>query len=219
LSDSPYEKKPTRLDVGLEHYTVNSEGDEEENPRFLKEGLKKLRREQRRLSRCQKGSRNRERQRLRIARQHERMQNQRDDFQHKLARKFVDGHDLIITEKLSPCDMVKDRRLARSISDAAWSSLNQKIAYKAENAGKLFVQVDARNTSQICSRCATIVPKTLKDRVHDCPECGLVIGRDHNASLVILERGLRKVRSERPELMLVYRPPLPGHTDPGKPSR
>jgi putative transposase len=190
-----------------------------ENPRFLKEGLKKLRREQRRLSRCQKGSRNRERQGLKVARQHEHVQNQRNDFQHKLARKFVDAHDLIVTEKLSTCEMVKDRRLARSISDAAWSSLNQKIAYKAEITGKLFVQVDARNTSQICSRCATIVPKTLKDRVHDCPECGLVIGRDHNASLVILERGLRKVRSERPELMLVYRPPLPGHTDPGKPSR
>ncbi|MCG7844013.1 MAG: transposase, partial [Methanomassiliicoccales archaeon] len=86
--------------------------------------------------------------------------------------------------------------------------------YKAENAGKLFVQVDARNTSQICSRCGTIVPKTLNDRIHDCPHCGLFMGRDHNASLVILERGSRKVRSERPELTLVDRRPLPGPASP-----
>lgn len=138
------------------------------------------------------------------------MLNQRTDFQHKLARKYVEEHDLIVTEKLSPGNMVKNCRLARSISDAAWSSLNQKIAYKAENAGKLFVQVDARYTSQICSGCGIIVSKTLKDRVHNCPHCGLVMGRDHNASLVILERGLSKVRSERPELTLVDRRPLPG---------
>ena len=143
------------LDVGLENYVVDSDGDEVDNPRFLKEGLKKLRREQRRLGRCQKGSRNREKQRLIVARQHERVQNQRNDFQHKLARKYVDEHDLIVTERLTPGNMVKNRRLARSISDAAWSSLNQKIAYKADNAGKLFVQVDSRHTSQICLRCGT----------------------------------------------------------------
>jgi putative transposase len=203
------------LDVGLRHYTVDSDGDEVDNPRFLKEGLKRLRREQNRLSRCQKYSRNREKQALKVARQHERVQNQRNDFQHKLARKYVDEHDLIITEKLSPGRMM-DRRFSRSISDAAWSALNQKMAYKAENAGKLFFQVDARNTSQICSRCGVIVPKTLKERVHDCPNCGLVLGRDHNASLVILERGLRKVRSERPELTLVDRRPLPGPSSPGQ---
>lgn len=204
------------LDVGLEHYTVDSNGDEVENPRFLKEGLKKLRREQRRLSKCQMGSRNRNWQMIKVARQHEHVQNQRNDFQHKLARKYVDEHDLIVTEKLSPCIMVRNRCLARSISDAAWSSLNQKIAYKAENAGKLFVQVDARNTSQICSQCGTLVPKTLKNRVHDCPQCNAVLGRDHNAALVILDRGLRKVRSERPELTLVDRQPLPGPASPGQ---
>jgi putative transposase len=203
------------LDFGLEHYTVDSNGDEVENPRFLKKDLKKLRREQRRLSKCQKGSRNRNLQMIKVARQHEHVQNQRNDFQHKLARKYVDEHDLIVTEKLSPLMMVRNRCLARSISDAAWSSLNQKIAYKAENAGKLFVQVDARNTSQICSQCGTLVPKTLKNRVHDCPQCNAVLGRDHNAALVILDRGLRKVRSERPELTLVNRKPLPGSASPG----
>lgn len=204
------------LDVGLEHYSVDSEGDVVDNPRFLKEGLKRLRREQRRLSRCQKYSRNWEKQAIKVARQHERIQNQRNDFQHKLARKYVDEHDLIITEKLSTSRMVMDRCFSRSISDAAWYSLNQKLAYKAENAGKLFIQVDARNTSQICSRCGVIVPKTLRDHVHNCPNCGLVMGRDHNASLVILERGLKKVRSERPELMLVDRGPLPGPESPGQ---
>ena len=188
------------IDVGLTSYIVDSNGHEVENPRHLKQALKKLRREQRRLSKKQKGSNNREKQRIIVARTHERVQNQRNDFQHKLSREYVNNYDLIVTEKLNPGNMVKNRRLARSISDAAWSSLNQKIAYKAENAGKLFVQVDPRNTSIDCSGCSKPVPKSLGDRRHDCPYCGLSLSRDHNASINILERGLKKVGQELPEL-------------------
>ena len=188
------------LDVGLTSYIVDSEGHEVENSRHLKNALKKLRREQRRLSKKQKGSKNREKQRIIVARTHEHVQNQRNDFQHKVSREYVNNYDLIVTEKLNPSNMVQNHRLARSISDAAWSSLNQKLAYKAENAGKLFVQVDPRNTSIDCSRCGEPVPKSLSDRRHDCPHCGLSLSRDHNASINILQRGIEKVGQELPEL-------------------
>ena len=196
------------LDVGLTSYIVDSDGHEVENLRHLKQSLKKLRREQRRLSKKQKGSNNREKQRIVVARQYERVQNQRNDFQHKLSREYVNNYDLIVTEKLQPRNMVKNRRLARSISDAAWGSFNDKLAYKAENAGKLFVQVDPRNTSIDCSGCGKPVPKSLSDRRHDCPNCGLSLSRDHNASINILNKGIEKVRSERPELTLVDIRPL-----------
>ena len=188
------------LDFGLTSYIVDSDGNEVENPRHLKQALKKLRREQRRLSKKQKGSNNREKQRIKVARQYEHVSNQRNDFQHKVSREYVNNYDLIVTEKLQPTNMVKNRRLSRSISDAAWSSLNRKIAYKAENAGKLFVQVDPRNTSIDCSGCGEPVPKTLNERVHKCPQCGLVLSRDRNASINILNRGIEKVGQELPEL-------------------
>ncbi len=203
-------EKAVGLDVGLEHYIVDSGGHEVENPRHLKQALKKLRKEQRRLSRKQKGSKNREKKRIIVARQYERVQNQRNDFQHKLSREYVNNYDLIVTEKLQPGNLVKNHRLARSISDASWSSLNQKLAYKAENAGKLFVQVDPRNTSIDCSGCGKPVPKSLSDRRHECPFCGLSLSRDHNASINILNKGIEKVRSERPELTLVDIRPLRG---------
>jgi putative transposase len=188
------------IDVGLEHYAVDSDSNEVENPRHLKNVLKKLRREQRRLSRKQKGSRNFEKQRIIVARTYERVCDQRNDFQHKLARQYVDDYDLIITEKLDTREMIEDGHLARSICDAAWSSFDYKLAYKAERAGKLFVQVDPRGTGQECSNCGEIVPKTLSERWHDCPFCGLSMSRDHNASINILNRGVEKVGQELPEL-------------------
>ena len=95
-------------------------------------------------------------------------------------------------------------RLSRAISDASWSSFYQKLAYKAERAGKLFVKVDSRYTSQICPSCGRMAAKTLSQRSHDCP-CGYKDTWDHASSLVILERGTRMVRSDRPELKLVDR--------------
>jgi putative transposase len=202
------------LDVGLTTYIVDSDANEVENPHHLKKALKKLRREQRRLGKCQKDSINREKQRIEVARQYERVKNLGEDFHHKLARHYVDRYDLVVTERLSINSMIKDHRFARSISDAAWESLNHKIAYKAENAGKLFVQVNPRNTSQLCSKCGVIVPKTLAQRVHCCPNCGVILGRDYNSSLVILERGLQKIRSERPEFTLADNRPLCGTISP-----
>jgi putative transposase len=194
--------KAVGIDVGLDHYLVCTDGNEVENPRSLKHALKKLRKENRKLHKKVKGSKNREKQRIIVARTYERVCNQRNDFQHKLSRYYVNNYDLIVTEKLRPLNMVKNGKLARNIQDAGWSSFNQKLAYKAERAGKLFVQVDSKHTSQICPACGRKEPKTLSQRTHDCP-CGYKDTRDHASSLVILKRGMRKVRSERPELMLV----------------
>jgi putative transposase len=169
--------------------------------------LEKLRREQRRLSRKQNGSKNYKKQRIIVARTHERICDQRNDFQHKLSRYYVDSYDLIVTENLDIKEMIQNGHLTQSINDAAWSSFNQKLAYKAERAGKLFVQVDTRGTSQTCPRCGRVESKSLSQRTHDCP-CGFCTSRDHASSLVILDRGLRKVRSERPELTLVDGRPL-----------
>jgi putative transposase len=195
------------LDVGLEHFAVDSDGHEVENPRYLKQELKKLRKEQRRLSGKQNGSKNYEKQRIIVARTYERVCDQRNDFQHKLSSHYFDNYDLVVTENLDIKDMIESGHLAREITDASWGSFNQKIAYKAERAGKLFVQVDPRGTSQTCPRCGRVEKKTLSQRYHECP-CGYHDTRDHASSLVILERGLRKVRSERPELTLVDRRPL-----------
>ena len=199
-NEKTYVERAVGLDVGLEHYVVDSEGIEIENPRNLKRGLKKLRRDHRRLIRKKNGSNNFEKQRIKVAQDHEKIQNQRNDFQHKLSRYYIDNFDLIVTEKLDIQKMIENGHLARSISDASWSSFNQKLAYKAERAGKLFVQVDSRGTSQICSSCGKLVPKTLRDRWHNCPHCGLHLSRDHNASINILKRGIEKVGQELPEL-------------------
>lgn len=193
-------EKMVGIDVGVAHFSVDSEGLETENPRHMKCGLDKVQKEQRKLARKQKGSGNYEKQRIKVAREHEHIENQRNDFQHKLSRYYVDNYDLIVTEKLDIHNLIKNGHLAQDISDASWSSFYLKLAYKAERAGKLFVQVDPRGTSQECSSCGERVPKTLKDRWHDCPYCGLSLSRDHNASINILQRGLRKVGQELPEL-------------------
>ncbi len=195
------------IDVGLEHYTVDSDGNEAENPRYLKRELKKLRREQRHLSKKQKGSKNHVKQRMIVARTYERVCDQLNDYQHKLSRHYVDNYDLIVTEELDIEELVESGHLSRSISDASWSSFNQKLAYKAVRAGKLFVQVDPRGTSQTCPMCYRVEVKTISQRTHDCP-CGYKDTRDHASSLVILDRGLRKVRSERSELTLLDIRPL-----------
>ncbi len=113
----------------------------------------------------------------------------------------------MVTEGSELGNMMQDRRLSRAISDAAWSSFNVKLAYKAERAGKLFVRVDPAYTSQICPNRDRMEAKTLSQRTHDRP-CVYMGSRDRASSLVILSRGIEKVRSERPELTLVDGRPL-----------
>jgi putative transposase len=176
------------VDVGINNFAVLSDGNIIENPKFLKKSEKRLRRRQRKLSSKQKGSQNRNKQRVIVAKQHRKIREQRKDFQHKESRKIVNNYDLIVFEDLRILNMMKNHKLAKSISDASWSQFINFVSYKAEYAGKEIKFVYPRNTSIICSGCGEKVPKTLADRIHCCSHCGLEIDRDLNASINILRK-------------------------------
>ena len=141
--------------------------------------------------RKKKGSANRRKAKVKVAKISQDVQNHRDEFLHQVSRKLVDSADLIVFENLYISSMLKNHHLAKHIQDHAWGKLIQFTQSKAAKAGKVVELVDARYTSQKCSQCGIIVPKTLADRVHHCPKCGLEMDRDVNASLNILTLGLR----------------------------
>jgi putative transposase len=152
---------------------------------------KKLTVAQRNLSGKKKGSSNRRKAKTKVARLHRMIQNHRDEFLHQVSRKIVDCADLIVFENLNIQGMLKNHHLAKHIQDHAWGKLIQFTQSKAEKAGKIVELVDARYTSQKCSQCGIMVPKTLAERVHHCPNCGLEMDRDINASVNIATLGLR----------------------------
>jgi putative transposase len=151
----------------------------------------KLKHEQRLLSRKKKGSNSRKKQRIKLAKIHRKIRNQRNDFLHKESHKLVKSYDIIVFEDLRIKNMVKNHCLAKSISDASWSKFIGYTSYKAESAGKQVILVNPQNTSQICSGCGNTVKKSLSERTHKCPFCGLVLDRDVNAAINILRRGTR----------------------------
>ena len=173
------------VDVGLNSFAVDSDGEHIPNPRHYRQSEKRLAKHQRILSRRKKGSKRRAKQREIIARTHERIANQRKDFQFKAAHRIVERCDEVAVESLTITNMLKNHYLAKSISDAGWGNFRLKLQSKAASAGKQFTKVKPHHTSQKCSGCNEIVPKTLLDRVHDCSHCGLVIDRDHNAAINI----------------------------------
>jgi putative transposase len=175
------------IDLGLKNLAMLSNGEVIKNPRHLTAHETKLAQTQRRLSRKTKGSANRKKAKLRVARQHEQVANARLDFLHKATTSLVNSYSLIGLEKLASQEMAQDR-FGKQINDAGWGTLANMVAYKAESAGCQVVFVDAKNTTQECSQCHEIVKKTLADRTHDCPACGLSIDRDLNAARNILAR-------------------------------
>jgi putative transposase len=185
--------KTIGLDVGLNHFYTDSEGNQIENPRHLRKSEKSLKRLQRRLSKTKKGSNNRVKFRNKLARKHLKVSRQRKDFAVKLARCVVQSSDLVAYEDLKVRNMVKNRHLAKSISDAAWTQFRQWVEYFGKVFGVVTVAVPPHGTSQSCSNCGEIVKKTLSTRTHVCPHCGHIQDRDHNAARNILEIGLRTV--------------------------
>ncbi len=164
-------QKVIGLDMGIKFFITDSEGRQIENPKFYKKTLDRLRIEQRKLSRKKKGSNNRRKQILRVAKLYQKLTNQRDDFLHKLSHFYVDNYDLIVVEDLNIKGMVRNRHLAQSILDASWGKFLGMLSYKAESAGKIVGDVNPRGTS-----------KEYK--------YGTELDRDYNASLNILERGM-----------------------------
>ena len=173
------------IDVGLNSFVVDSDGQHIPNPRHYRQSEKRLGKHQRVLARRKKGSNRRAKQREVVARCHERIANQRKDFQFKAAHHILERCDEVAVENLKIKNMLKNHYLAKSISDAGWGSFRLKLQSKAESAGKQFTKVKPHYTSQKCSGCGSIVKKLLAVRVHDCPDCGLVLDRDHNAAINI----------------------------------
>jgi putative transposase len=182
------------IDVGLESFATISNGEKIDNPRFFRSEEKALAKGQRRLSKCEKGTLERRKALKVVQRIHERIANRRYDFAHQISNQLVSKYGLIAFEDLNVTNMLKNHNLAKSISDAAWRMLVTTTSYKAESAGSKVVLVDPRNTSQLCSRCGVKVPKSLSDRVHECPQCGLVMDRDENAAINILRLGMQSLR-------------------------
>ena len=174
------------IDVGLNRFAALSDSTEVANPRFMEGESKRLKRAQRKLCRCKKGSNNRRKAAIIVAKIHRKIQNQRSDFQHNLSRSLVNNYGMIAVEDLNYKGLCRGR-FARSVHDAGWSSFFQKLSYKAAEAGRELVKVDPRGTSQACL-CGASVPKTLADRRHRCHSCGLDAPRDVVSAQIILQR-------------------------------
>jgi putative transposase len=186
----PSTNPPAGIDVGLESFLTTSDGEQEPNPRYQKTALPELRRAQRALVRKRKGGKNRRKSKRKVAKIHVRVARLRREHHHQVSLKLVRRYGFIAAESLNIQGMLKNDRLARSISDAGWSGFLLTLRSKAESAGVVFVEVNARGTSQQCSRCGEEVRKDLKVRWHDCGHCGLSLHRDENAARNILARGL-----------------------------
>jgi putative transposase len=190
---------PVGIDLGIKELITLSTSEKVHNPKWLRASEHKLAKEQRRLSKRRKGSANRKKQKREVQKVHRKICNQRKDFHHKLSNELVRDYDLIVFEDLKIRNMVRNRYLAKSISDAGWGQLVSFITYKAAEAGTVVELINPKGTSQRCSSCGEVVPKTLAVRVHKCPHCGLVMDRDENAAINILNRGLDKVGQGLPE--------------------
>jgi putative transposase len=181
------------VDVGLATFAATTAGVAKAipNPRLLKAARVDLLRAQRRVSRCQRGSKRRCKAVALLAKHHARLRHARRDFQYKTACRLVRRYDRIFIEDLKIKGLAGGW-LAGSIYDAAWAQFARILTSKAEEAGCEVVRVDPRGTSQECSVCGADVPKTLAVRMHRCPHCGLVVNRDVNAAWNILRRGRRR---------------------------
>lgn len=140
-----------------------------------------------------KGSSNFAKQITRVQKLHEKVANQRRDFLHKLSYQLAKNYSIIALENLNIRDMVKNKRLSKSISDAGWGMFRNMLSYKCERDGGLLIKVEPTFTTQDCSTCGTRVKKSLSIRTHICKKCGLILDRDQNASINILHRGLAQL--------------------------
>jgi len=194
------------IDVGLKTLLTLSDGSQIEPPKFLRLSEESLVKKQRKLSKKKLRSKNRNKQRIIIARVHRKIRNQRKDFTHKTARWLVNTYDQIAFEKLQIKNMMKNHCLAKSISDAGWGQLISLTISKAEEAGKTVSQVNPNGTSQLCI-CGQSVPKDLSVRIHSCPNCGLVLNRDH-VSAILIERRDKKIGTDCAEFTPVEIEPI-----------
>lgn len=178
------------IDVGLYHFYADSNGNLIENPRCLRKSEDKLAKIQRMHSRKKKGSKNRNKSRIKIAGIYEKITNQRKDFLHKESRKLANLSNNIAVEKLSISNMVKNKYLSKSIADASWQRFIQMLSYKVEETGGKLIEVNAKGTSQYCI-CGNKVEKTLAVRIHRCTKCNIEIDRDVMSAMIIKQLAIK----------------------------
>ncbi|NJK49546.1 transposase [Candidatus Gracilibacteria bacterium] len=195
-------QKAVGIDVGLKHFYADSQGNLEPIPQFYRKGEKQLNRANRQKSHKYDSnkkkaklpqSKNYHKARLRYALKHLRVSRQREEWLKTVALRLIQSNDLVAYEDLNVSDIVRNRHLAKSISDAAWSTFRRWLEYFGYKYGKVTVAVPAHYTSQKCSSCGQKVPKTLSTRTHICFSCGYVEDRDINAAINILRLGLSTV--------------------------
>lgn len=219
------EDKIVGIDVGLEKLATLSNGKIIEAPEYLRESEKKLAKTQRRLSRKKRyekiidinkkiskgekidkeiekkrikvNSKNREKQIIKVRKIHRKITNQRRNFNHEVSRTLVNNFDVIAFEKLNIQNMVKNHRLAKSISDASWYQIQMFTNYKAEWAGKTVIFVDPNRTSKECHVCGNLEDMKLSDRTFRCSKCGLILDRDINAAINIQNRGMKEFLKDK----------------------
>jgi putative transposase len=200
-TDVRMETEPTGqavgLDVGLKYFLADSNGETVDNPQFYRKGERQLNRANRKKSqKFKKGqppSNNYRKARNRYARQHLRVSRQRVEFAKRVAYCVIQSNDLVVYENLNVQGLVRNRKLAKSISDVGWHQFRMWLEYLGHKYGKITVAVPPHNTSQDCSNCGKTVKKSLSTRTHVCPHCGYVADRDTNAAINILKRGLSTV--------------------------
>jgi putative transposase len=182
------------VDLGIKDLLITSNGDKFDNQKLTKKYEKKLAKEQRRLSRKKVGSKNRDKQRIKVARIHEKIANIRKDYLHKLSHRLVYENQVIITEDLAVKNMMKNHHLAKAILDCSWSEWTRQVSYKSDWYGRIYVKIDRfTKSSQPCNVCGyiNVDTKDLSIREWTCPVCGTVHDRDVNAAINILNDGLK----------------------------
>ncbi|CCQ67911.1 Transposase, IS605 OrfB [Crocosphaera watsonii WH 0402] len=177
------------LDVGLKEFYTDSKGKTEPNPRFYRQGEKRLKFHQRRVSRKKKGSINRKKAINKLGRKHLKISRQREEHTKRLARCVIQSNDLVAYEDLRIKNLVKNHCLAKSINDAGWYQFRKWLEYFGVKMGRITVAVNPAYTSQNCSNCGAVVKKSLSTRTHVCA-CGCRLDRDENAAINILNRAL-----------------------------
>jgi len=179
---SPTTGRETGIDLGLEAFATLSDGTRIVNPGWYRTAARALKTAQRRVSRRKKGSNRRRKAVALLAKSHQKVRRQRQDFHHKTALALVRENDTVYHEDLQVRNMVRNHHLAKSISDAGWSAFLGILSFKAACAGRRVIVVNPAFTSQTCSGCGIMVQKGLSVRWHSCPECGTSLHRDHNAA-------------------------------------